>query len=50
MVLSHLQFADDTLCTRETTLKNFLTLKTWLRDFEMASGLKVIFTRVVLWE
>jgi len=41
--VSHLQYADDTLCIREPSVGNLWTLKALLRGFEMASGLKVNF-------
>lgn len=40
-----LQFADDTLLIAEATLQNVLTMKCILRCFELASGLKVNFTK-----
>jgi hypothetical protein len=43
VVVSHLQYADDTLCIGEPTLENLWTLKAILRSFEMVSGLKVNF-------
>jgi len=42
-VLSHLQYADDTICLGETSVDNLWTLKALLRGFEMVSGLKVNF-------
>src|ERR1044072_1699201 len=42
-VVSHIQFADDTLIIGELSLKNILTIKTILRWFEVVSGLKVNF-------
>lgn len=42
-VISHLQYADDTLCIGATTVTNLWTLKAVLRGFEMVSGLKVNF-------
>jgi hypothetical protein len=41
VTISHLQFADDTICIGEATVENLWTLKAILRGFEMASGLKV---------
>jgi hypothetical protein len=41
--ISHLQYADDTLCIGEATVENIWTLKAILRGFERASGLKVNF-------
>jgi hypothetical protein len=43
LVVSHLQYADDTLCIGEPTVENLWFLKAVLRGFEMASGLKVNF-------
>jgi len=40
MVVSHLQYADDTLCIGEPTVDNLWMLKAVMRGFEMASGLK----------
>jgi hypothetical protein len=42
-VVSHLQYADDTLCIGEPTLDNLWALKAILRGFEMVFGLKVNF-------
>jgi hypothetical protein len=41
--ITHLQYADDTLCIGEASVENLWTLKAILRGFEMASGLKVNF-------
>jgi hypothetical protein len=41
VVISHLQYADDTICIREASVENLWPLKAILRGFEMASGLKV---------
>ncbi|GAU09987.1 hypothetical protein TSUD_393040 [Trifolium subterraneum] len=41
--VSVLQYADDTLCIGEATIENLWVLKSVLRGFEMASGLKVNF-------
>jgi hypothetical protein len=41
VVISHLQYADDTLCLGEATFENLWTLKAILRGFELVSGLKV---------
>jgi hypothetical protein len=41
MVISHLQYADDTLCIGKATVANLWTLKALLKAFELASGLKV---------
>jgi hypothetical protein len=43
MVVSHLQYADDTLCIGEASVDNLWTLKAILRGFEMTSGLKINF-------
>jgi hypothetical protein len=43
VLISHLQYADDTLCIGEATVENLWTLKAILRGFEMAFGLKVNF-------
>ncbi|PNY11183.1 cysteine-rich receptor-like protein kinase [Trifolium pratense] len=43
VVISHLQYADDTLCIEEASVNNLWSLKAILRVFEMASGLKVNF-------
>jgi hypothetical protein len=43
VVVSHLQYADDTLCIGEASVENLWALKAILRGFEMASGLKVNF-------
>jgi hypothetical protein len=43
VVISHLQYADDTLCIGEASVDNLWVLKAILRGFEMASGLKVNF-------
>ena len=40
MVVSHLQYADDTLCIGKPTVDNLWMLKAVMRGFEMASGLK----------
>jgi hypothetical protein len=42
-VISHLQYADETICIGEATVENLWTLKAILRGFEMVSGLKVNF-------
>jgi hypothetical protein len=41
VVISHLQFADDTLCIGEASVQNLWTLKSILWGFHMVSGLKV---------
>ncbi|MCI19423.1 LINE-1 reverse transcriptase like, partial [Trifolium medium] len=38
--VSHLQYADDTLCIGEASLENLWSLKVILRGFELVSGLK----------
>jgi hypothetical protein len=43
MVVSHLQYADDTLFIGEATIDNLWTIKAILRGFEIISGLKVNF-------
>jgi lysozyme family protein len=43
VVISHLQYADDTLCIGKATVENLWALKAILRGFEMVSGLKVNF-------
>ncbi|MCI36368.1 RNA-directed DNA polymerase (Reverse transcriptase), partial [Trifolium medium] len=48
LVISHLQYADDTLCIGEASLQNLWTLKAILCDFEMASGLKINFWKSCL--
>jgi len=42
-VVSHLQYADDTLCTGKATVQNLWIIRSALRGFEMASGLKINF-------
>ena len=39
--VSHLQYADDTLLFGEPTYDNLWTMKSILRCFELASGLKI---------
>ncbi|PNX96151.1 cysteine-rich receptor-like protein kinase, partial [Trifolium pratense] len=46
--VSHLQYADDTLCIGEANVQNLWTLKAVLRGFEMASGLKINFSKSCL--
>lgn len=43
--VSPLQYVDDTLFLREPTMKNLWSLKTILRCFELASGLKINFSK-----
>jgi hypothetical protein len=45
LVVSHLQYADDTLCIDKATVENLWTMKALLRGFEMASGLKINFSK-----
>jgi hypothetical protein len=47
-IISHLQYADDTLCIGEASIENLWTLKAILRGFELASGLKVNFWKSCL--
>ncbi|GAU48539.1 hypothetical protein TSUD_282910 [Trifolium subterraneum] len=47
-VVSHLQYAGDTLCIGEASSQNLWTLKAILRGFEMASGLKINFSKSCL--
>ncbi|MCH82363.1 LINE-1 reverse transcriptase like [Trifolium medium] len=46
--ISHLQYADDTLCIGEASVDNLWTMKALLRGFELASGLKVNFWKSCL--
>jgi hypothetical protein len=48
LVISHLQYADDTLCIGEASVDNLWALKAVLRGFELASGLKVNFWKSCL--
>jgi hypothetical protein len=48
LVISHLQYADDTLCIGEASVQNLWTLKSILRGFHMVSGLKVNFWKSCL--
>jgi hypothetical protein len=43
--ISHIQYADDTLCIGEASVENLWTLKAILKGFEFASGLKVNFLK-----
>ncbi|KAK2446576.1 hypothetical protein QL285_017365 [Trifolium repens] len=43
--VSHLQYADDTLCIGEASIENLWSLKAILRGFEKVSGLKVNFAK-----
>ncbi|MCH95104.1 LINE-1 reverse transcriptase like, partial [Trifolium medium] len=47
-IISHLQYADDTLCIGEASVENLWTMKAILRGFELASGLKVNFLKSCL--
>ena len=47
-VISHLQYADDTLCIGEASIENLWTLKALLRGFEFVSSLKVNFHKSCL--
>jgi hypothetical protein len=46
--VSHLQYADDTLCIGDASVDNLWSLKAILRGFELASGLKVNFWKSCL--
>jgi hypothetical protein len=48
VLVSLLQYADDTLCIGEATMENLWTLKVVLRAFEFASGLKVNFWKSII--
>jgi len=48
MEISHLQYANDTLCIGNPSIKNLWILKALLRGFEMALGLKVNFFKSCL--
>jgi hypothetical protein len=48
LTVSHLQYADDTLCIGEASVQNLWTLKAILRGFEMVSGLKINFWKSCL--
>jgi hypothetical protein len=48
IIVSHLQYADDTLCIEEATVENLWTLKAILRGFELASGLNINFWKSAL--
>jgi len=43
--ISHLQYADDTLCIGKATVENLWTLKAFFKGFEMTSSLKVNFSK-----
>ncbi|MCI10579.1 RNA-directed DNA polymerase (Reverse transcriptase), partial [Trifolium medium] len=46
--ISHLQYADDTLCIGDASVENLWTIKAILRGFELASGLRVNFWKSCL--
>lgn len=46
--VSHLQYADDTLCIGTPPMENLWTLKVLLQGFESASGLKILLLRRVV--
>jgi hypothetical protein len=46
--VSHLQYANDTLCIGDATMENIWVLKAILRGFELALGLKVNFGKSCL--
>jgi hypothetical protein len=46
--LSEAKYADDTLCVGKATVENLWTLKAILRGYEMASRLKVNFSKSCL--
>ena len=48
LVISHLQYVDDTLCIGKPTVENLWALKSLLRGFEMVSGLKINFNKISL--
>ena len=48
MMLSHLQYADDTICIGKASVDNLWTIKALLTGFEMASRLKVNFFKSCL--
>lgn len=45
VIVSHLQYSDDTIFSCTTKMKNIEAIKHILRNFEMASGLKVNFNK-----
>jgi hypothetical protein len=47
-VVSHLQYADDTLCIGEASVQNLWVLKSILRGFHLASGLRINFGKSCL--
>lgn len=46
--VSHLQYADDTLCIGTPSVENLWTLKSLLQGFELALGLKINFVKSCL--
>lgn len=48
--ISLLEFTDDTIFFTRKSMIDIITLKTILGCFEMASGLKLISSRVAFWE
>lgn len=46
--VSHLQYVDDTLCIGKATVGNLWTMKALLWGFEMASRLKINFSKSFL--
>ena len=48
MILSHLQFVDDTILFSEANLEELQCIKRLLRNFELASGLKVNFQKSLI--
>lgn len=48
LIISHLQYVDDTLCIGKATVGHLWTLKALLKGFELASGLKVNFSKSCL--
>lgn len=45
VAVSHMQYADDTILVGDLTISNAWALKCILRNFELASGLKVNFQK-----
>lgn len=48
VVISHLQYANDTLCIGEATIENLWTLEALLKGFELVLGMKVNFHKSCL--
>ena len=48
MEISHLQYADDTICIGKPTVDNLWTLKAVSQGFEVASGLQINFLKSCL--